>query len=1062
MQPIFFQFRRLLAAVCLTLLFCSALLANATVSHLAAGDSWLIPAAQAAPFDRTTGQEPHPAPVQITGPASAQELQLDGQTVLARPGVHFGTPRLSPDGSLLAVTVVPGGTETARLAEIYLIERASGRVIRRIPGHSPRWQQDGRRLRFQQPQADWDDTRGSRADVYAGIYDIASQRLVLADAASQPAQPRNATIPPPEGAAVPVYPRTIRVAHHPENNCRDVPDWQVDEIPFEEYVARSVPAEIPAFWPPDALAAQAVATRTYAWFQILQNRPDYDVTDWADFQMMCDDRYPAADAATERTAGQYLAWAGSSNRAPIIAMYSAMNSHPTLDNPARPYLEAVADETGLGEARWGHGFGLSQWGAARRAKAGQSYRQILGHYYTDVTLQNAQQPDAPVGGFIGLPLSGYLPAGGLRWRTLAPAQPLPGEVTLRSGQGLTRTVAVTRLVTVTSTQTITHETGITETIVLTETTLLTDTNFVVEPLGVSLPTRGVWQRVPGLADGVALTASLFLQGALQEQVPLSIDWTPPPPPLFEAPALVEVPTATLRLASRESGARIGLSSGWIWQGEELLRTANAGEDAGDSYADGGLTREVRAGEHAPGWWYGPYATGIPHNATYRGIFRLRIGTHPAARSPESVLPDQPIARLDVTDRGGELLLGLRHIWPSDFAATGAYAEIPVDFHLFEPVEGLEFRVQWHGEVDLALDRVQLWQLQEQTDGTVDWPLTRSGQSVLQAIAFDAAGNASQPVSRTVEFGKESPPQFGALGVPAGWQRRLPVTLTVPVQDFGSGLDVNSGRLLLGGVAQVARFSQAQDPLAPQQLSAVLADVADGTYSVQFRAADRSGLVQESDAGLLRVDQTPPLVTAVAVQASGGEVEAGGWASGPVQIIIRGEDATSGVDGLAYVLDDAPFELYDQPFFVSAEGAHRLRYWGQDSAGNYSWSQVLDVGIDSTAPQISLTLGTVTAESAVLHFAGSDGLSGLAGVEAQVDRGGANGWQPLALAADQRTVAVAFHGAGQMQVRLRAADAAGNFSAWAVAQVPRPAAEPSPSPLPTPTPKTEIFIPAVGK
>ena len=62
----------------------------------------------------------------------------------------------------------------------------------------------------------------------------------------------------PETEAVEIaamtYPATIRVAHHPENNCRNVPDWQVDVIPFEEYVARSVPAEIPISWPPESVS----------------------------------------------------------------------------------------------------------------------------------------------------------------------------------------------------------------------------------------------------------------------------------------------------------------------------------------------------------------------------------------------------------------------------------------------------------------------------------------------------------------------------------------------------------------------------------------------------------------------------------------------------------------------------------------------------------------------------------------------------------------------------------------------------------------------------------------
>lgn len=38
---------------------------------------------------------------------------------------------------------------------------------------------------------------------------------------------------------------------------------------------------------------------------------------------------------------------------------------------------------------WGHGVGLCQQGAAGRAKAGQSYREILSHYYPGTTLSSA-------------------------------------------------------------------------------------------------------------------------------------------------------------------------------------------------------------------------------------------------------------------------------------------------------------------------------------------------------------------------------------------------------------------------------------------------------------------------------------------------------------------------------------------------------------------------------------------------------------------------------------------------------------------------------------------------
>ena len=35
---------------------------------------------------------------------------------------------------------------------------------------------------------------------------------------------------------------------------------------------------------------------------------------------------------------------------------------------------------------WGHGIGMSQWGAYGYAKHGWTYEQILKHYYTGISL----------------------------------------------------------------------------------------------------------------------------------------------------------------------------------------------------------------------------------------------------------------------------------------------------------------------------------------------------------------------------------------------------------------------------------------------------------------------------------------------------------------------------------------------------------------------------------------------------------------------------------------------------------------------------------------------------
>src|SRR5207245_9105950 len=50
-----------------------------------------------------------------------------------------------------------------------------------------------------------------------------------------------------------------------------------------------------------------------------------------------------------------------------------------VTNPARVVLAV----SGHG---WGHGLGLSQWGAYGYAKHGWTFEQILAHYYTGTTL----------------------------------------------------------------------------------------------------------------------------------------------------------------------------------------------------------------------------------------------------------------------------------------------------------------------------------------------------------------------------------------------------------------------------------------------------------------------------------------------------------------------------------------------------------------------------------------------------------------------------------------------------------------------------------------------------
>ena len=149
---------------------------------------------------------------------------------------------------------------------------------------------------------------------------------------------------------------------------------------------------------------------------------------------------------------------------------------------------------------------------------------------------------------------------------------------------------------------------------------------------------------------------------------------------------------------------------------------------------------------------------------------------------------------------------------------------------------------------------------------------------------------------------------------------------------------------------------------------MLTDIADGSYSVRFEAKDRAGLKGESESGLLRIDRTPPVVQAVAVQESSETPtdsdeespaatptpSSRGLFSGPVNITIEAEDATSGVWGVAYVLNDGPVVLYSEPFQISEDGIHHIRYWAKDNAGNYTSSHRLRIWMRTSAGTLSLS------------------------------------------------------------------------------------------------------------
>ena len=691
----------------------------------------------------------------------APVLLVQGQAEL------FSAPSWSPDGRTLAFSRTPLGAATASASDIWLVN-ADGENLRPLLRNdleesSPAWSPDGRYLAFNRGGDVWvlDVTRAAislppdRGQVrgWEASEDFSNLSTPVNDSAV-------------EALAQQTPPDTIRVIHREENYYRwDVPVGQIDVITFETYVKRVVPVEISAsIYPTEAIKAQAVAARTYGWYYVEHPPdPEWDVSDWTDFQVMGrdDQRHWRSDAATDATQGQYIAHQGNV----IVAFYSAENGCPTLGMDGVDYIEAVDDPVSFGQERWGHGWGMSQRGARRWAEwHGWSYQQILTHYYTGVTVElPSTGGPTPLGG-VTLPWSDYFVTSN-RVYIVANAS---DEASAASAVGF---------------------------YVVTDTTSLIVTDTVSSD-GWST----VWD-VATLSDTTSTVITLTLRisdtgGYVQSQpdaVHIGLDRQPPTNTTAAiSDAYTDTITVTISsLSATDPSPGSGVQTmafsneGWTWEGEDLYH--QSGEVVTDTDALNGQAWRGLAGTHSAGTWYGPYTYDLPPGHAYRAYFRLKTN---------NVTTTAEVAMLDVVDNAGDRVLGLRRLRGTDFRAADTYQEFPVDFDYTDAgTSGLEFRTAYRATADLYLDRVLIVGYPISIATSAQWRLTPAeGLKVVTVKFVDGAGNVSADLTRTVTLSDTSPPIGWRDFAPEWWSGgESTLTCTVRIFDEISGLNVDSAR-----------------------------------------------------------------------------------------------------------------------------------------------------------------------------------------------------------------------------------------------------------------------------
>ena len=187
--------------------------------------------------------------------------------------------------------------------------------------------------------------------------------------------------------------------------------WLVEELPMDDYVAgiAEVPdtcfpsslcasnTQVKVSSPAEFLKAQAVAARTYALFYMLAggkygDAPFILASGTADQVYRgygSELRRPNYSSLSRTVSGVAVLWNGN-----IVSTYYFAQSHghthgyhETWGGAVRPWLVGRPALYDAGKRQVGHGIGMPQTDAARRAQDGANMETILKHYYTGVEVK---------------------------------------------------------------------------------------------------------------------------------------------------------------------------------------------------------------------------------------------------------------------------------------------------------------------------------------------------------------------------------------------------------------------------------------------------------------------------------------------------------------------------------------------------------------------------------------------------------------------------------------------------------------------------------------------------
>jgi hypothetical protein len=299
-------------------------------------------------------------------------------------------------------------------------------------------------------------------------------------------------------------------------------------------------------------------------------------------------------------------------------------------------------------------------------------------------------------------------------------------------------------------------------------------------------------------------------------------------------------------------------------------------------------------------------------------------------------------------------------------------------------------------------------------GTV--PVTASdgpGEYAVRVALEDAAGNVgpyAPPVTLRFDDARPGAPDVSAAD---RWQGGGALPLDAEGERPLSG--IRGYRVRIGGLEAVVATSLPLDELP------------EGGTPIEVGAVSGSGVESTAVRTTLRLDRTPPVVTASGVPSPDA------WSRDPVRIALRARDqaALSGVASLAWSLDGGEEELHEgdeATVEIASDGRHAVGYRALDGAGNSSIQHAASVRVDRTPPETIAFEAADAADPTRLSVMVADATSGVAGGRVELRRGGA-AWQRIATSLEGGRLVARLDDAtlraGAYELRAVVSDVAGN-------------------------------------